>query len=72
VTFEQIFTGRLFLLQAQKHHAQSHVRYDYEGRHFWDSEAAEAVYRILENCRCELQREFKRKSKRKSSAAKAV
>jgi hypothetical protein len=72
VSFEEIFHGQLVLNQAQKHHAQAHVRYDREGRHSWDSEAAEDVWRILDNCLCELRREFNRKSKRRSSAAKAA
>jgi hypothetical protein len=73
VTFQEIFTARMFLNQASKHLAHAHIRYDPEGRHFWSSADSAEAFAILETSLCELEREFEAKrSRRKRSAAKAA
>jgi hypothetical protein len=79
VTFEQIFSGRMVLIQAQKHIAQSSIHYRSEGTDWFPvlpmfaTKAAEEAYFIVEHALCELEREFEAKrSRRKRSAAKAA
>jgi hypothetical protein len=72
VTFEQIFSGRMRLLSAMRHIAQQHGCYPQGKLHFRTGAGGEA-FRIVERCIAELEREFNAKrSRRKTSAARAA
>lgn len=72
MTFEQIFSGRLVLMSAQRHVAQAGIVYE-PGQALIDSfvvDAYQKAFWILERKLCELEREFDDKLKRTRSATR--
>ena len=69
ITFEQIFSGRMLLMRAQRHIAQAGIsRYGLRdsGSRLVEfrSPADEGAFFIVESLLCQLEREFDQKKKR--------